>query len=164
MERLISDLYVDRENIESIIKIQEAKKENVEQLMKVIEEKPAIDTLLSTILEGNPTFYPVVGNYQSALATGKLEIIKDNNLLNLIIGLYDSYSRLQYNSRNSDDQWFIIRNKYKRVLRTNYLDLDQIESKGLLDDLHLYREGLEFYISRCRETLSEIQNLISDLE
>ena len=115
------------------------------------------------MLSANETFHPVISNYQSAVATGRLELISDDDVLNSIVGLYETYKRVEYNSQNIDHFWFDLREGNKHFFRTRELNMDIEELETLKNDLFLFKDDLNWYTQLCSETHNEVEFLIEKL-
>ena len=67
------------------------------------ENKAIIDSVYAVAQEGNMTFFPTTGVYDSALSAGKIENIKSDSLKYAILNLYNHYyKRLIYNGEVLD--------------------------------------------------------------
>ncbi|MEP0133103.1 MAG: DUF6090 family protein [Eudoraea sp.] len=164
--RVRLDLAGDKAELVRIINIQKGNKQNIEFLLKSLEigsqtDKIILDSMFISIYNGNPTFFPVVGTYHSALSSGTLRLIRNDILLTKIVSLYDSYNRLDYNGKTLDNKWYKMNEKYKFELRTKQLKSMSInEITELKDDLNWYYITVKFYIDRCTQTLELINEML----
>lgn len=167
-ERLARDLLLDKENLIRIISVQEQKSEQINILIDQIvlinkSNKKKLDSLFTSVYGINPTFYPTVGTYNSAIAAGTMADFENANNLSAIITLYDTYySRLQYNGINLDNKWFAMSGKYKLERRTKRLrPMSETEIIELQDDMFWHLTAVDFYIVRCKETLEKIDEILN---
>jgi len=167
-ERLAMDLLLDKENLIRIISVQEQKSEQINTLIDQIvlinkSNKKSLDSLFTSVYGINPTFYPTVGTYNSAIAAGTMADLENAINLSAIITLYDTfYSRLQYNGINLDNKWFAMSGKYKLERRTKRLrPMSETEIIELQDDMFWHLTAVDFYIVRCKETLEKIDEIIN---
>lgn len=167
-ERLAMDLLLDKENLIRIISVQEQKSEQINILidqidLKIPSNKKKLDSLFTSVYGINPTFYPTVGTYNSAIAAGTMADFQNSNNLSTIITLYDTYySRLQYNGINLDNKWFAMSEKYKLERRTKSLKpMSDPEIVELQNDLYWHISAVDFYIVRCKETLKKIDEILN---
>ena len=167
-ERLAMDLLLDKENLIRIISVQEQKSEQINTLidqidLKIPSNKKKLDSLFTSVYGINPTFYPTVGTYNSAIAAGTMADFQNSNNLSTIITLYDTYySRLQYNGINLDNKWFAMSEKYKLERRTKRLrPMSNPEIVELQNNLYWHISAVDFYIVRCKETLEKIVEIVN---
>ena len=161
------DLATDRQNLIKIIDIQATRFENTGILLKELPNisvlnKPKLDSLFIDLLYDSPTFFPTVGSYQSALASGKLNQFENDEIITKIIRLYDSeFKRLGYNGEALDTRFFKLIEKYKYESRTEQLrEMTPDLNMTLQDDIDWYSGVNEFYLKRCKETLLSINNIL----
>ncbi len=167
-DRLVMDLLSDKENLNQIIKVQEEKSEQIiiliDQIgLKILTNKKKLDSLFVSTYHINPTFYPIVGTYNSAIAAGTMADFRNDDNLSSIITLYDTYySRLLYNGINLDNKWFSMAEKYKLERRTKSLrPMSAPEIIELQNDLYWHLVTVDFYIVRCNETLEKIDEILN---
>jgi len=102
------DLQSDKQQLDDVIEFQTKKGTALEEIMVLIKNdneisKPKIDALFSFVQSSNKTFFPTVGVYETALASGKTESIQNDELKYDIMNLYAHYyKRLVYNGEIYD--------------------------------------------------------------
>ncbi|MCK0178872.1 DUF6090 family protein [Flavobacteriaceae bacterium S0862] len=163
------DLTTDRQNLLNIINIQNERYNNTQTLLKglpIINDvnKASLDSLMFGLFYDNPTFFPTIGSYQSALSSGKLNQFENNEIINKIIRMYDNhFSRLVYNGEALDDRYFKFLEKYKFENRIKQLRMMTSEQNIEFQDYVNWYAGInEFYLKRCYETLEKINEIIED--
>ncbi|MCB0461582.1 MAG: hypothetical protein KDC81_02650 [Flavobacteriaceae bacterium] len=116
----------------------------------------------------NFTFFPVVGSYKAASNTGLIDNIKDEQLKNNILNLYEHlYVRINYNGEIND-------NRYEMVdwESRNYIDYTKKElvfdKRGLLDkdfvnQLGFLNRFVRVYIGRCDDTKLAIETTLKEI-
>ncbi len=161
------DLKMDRENLQNIISIQKEKYDYTQRLLNEMpninqENKKQLDSLMNSILYENPTFFPVIGSYQSALSSGKFARFKGNTVTSDIASLYENYySRLVYVGEALDDRFFKMGEKYKFERRTKqFREMNEIENSEFQDNIHWLSSIIDFYLKRSNETLTKINEVL----
>lgn len=112
-ERFLIDLQNELKNNHAQLKGIYAKqlemRSNFRKVLQLIpksspSDKPIIDSIYKSARNGNQTFFPSMGVYNSAMSAGKIENIKNDSLKYAITNLYNRhYSRLVYNGEVLDD-------------------------------------------------------------
>jgi hypothetical protein len=161
------DLATDRLNLINIIEVQTQRYNYTDILLRElpninIDNKTKLDSLFVELLYDNPTFFPTIGSYQSALASGKLNQFENNEIITKIINLYDSqFTRLVYNGDALDTRFFSLIENYKFERRTQQLrDMTPLQNIELQDDVNWYAGINDFYLRRCKETLFSINDIL----
>ncbi len=108
LKDLRNELKNDYEQLSAVYNMQMSKgnaNRNVLELIKTAnkEDKAMVDSVYAIAQNGNTTFFPTTGVYDSALSAGKIENIKNDNLKYGILNLYNHfYKRLIYNGEVLD--------------------------------------------------------------
>ena len=167
IQSIASDLKIDRANLQSNISIQTEKYKSIQILLNEVpnlgkENKTKLDSLMHSIIYENPTFFPVIGTYQSALSSGKLSQYSNNVLISDITILYDNnYSRMIYVGEALDDRFFKIGEKYKFEKRMKkFKKMSEIQIIEFQDDIYWFGSMIEFYLKRCDETLNTVDSVL----
>ena len=105
---LLNEVKTDYEQLSEVYKKQSDKRAASLKVLELIEnnsqeDKGVIDSIYTFSQQGNITFFPTTGVYDSGTAAGKIENIKNDNLKYAIMNLYNRYyNRLVYNGEVLD--------------------------------------------------------------
>ena len=108
LKDLRNELQSDLSQLNNSYGIQAKKGETLKYLMQLIQKgnsdkKSEIDSVFVSTQFVNPTFFPTTGVYDSGIASGKIENIKNDSLKYMITNLYNHYyKRLVYNGEILD--------------------------------------------------------------
>jgi len=108
LKDLRNELNNDFKQLISVYNMQMIKGDANRKVLELIkttkkEDKAIIDSAYALSQEGNTTFFPTTGVYDSALSAGKIENIKSDSLKYAILNLYNHYyKRLIYNGEVLD--------------------------------------------------------------
>ena len=103
------ELDANRAQLKNVYEIQSKKSEALEEAIILVKKadirfKANIDSCYFLTQGSNPTFFPTTGVYDSGLATGKIENVKNDDLKYAIMNLYNHYyKRLVYNGEILDE-------------------------------------------------------------
>lgn len=103
---LLADLERDAEHLDSIIETQTGKGNRMRAVVTKLQrnEDFSVDEYWAARYE-SPTFFPAVGVFESALSSGKIELIRDKSLRYRIMNLYGHhYTRVDYNGTIYDER------------------------------------------------------------
>jgi len=170
IDRVRLDINKDKIELARIIEIQKNNKQHIEYLLislesETLDNQTKVDSIFNVVFSASSTFYPIVGSYRSALSTGILGLMGETDLLNLIVGLYDSYDRLDYNGKTLDNKFYKMNEKYKYERRIGRLkSMSSEETVALMNDLKWYEITIEYYINRCSETIDLIDKVLEKQE
>jgi len=140
---------------------------NKEPSKTYIENKYQRDSLLEVYLfNGQRTFYPISGSFQSAVAGNEINTYKNKDVTRSIVKLYNStYLRLIDNSENLDARWNHLSKEYSHERRTKYFDkMDKTQFSKVLDDLHHHYLQLNWYKDLLDNTITEINELLKKID
>jgi hypothetical protein len=108
LKDLRNELQSDLSQLNNSYEIQAKKGQTLKNLMQLIQKgnsdkKSEIDSVFVSTQFVNPTFFPTTGVYDSGVASGKIENIKNDSLKYMITNLYNHYyKRLVYNGEILD--------------------------------------------------------------
>ena len=161
-----NDLSVDMNYINMVLhKLR--KKTNAFDEMDLDLPKPNMDSLISIYLfEGNYTFYPISGSFQSALAGNELNTYRNKKVISSLIKLYNStYPRLIHNANLLDERWTNLSETYIRERRLKNLEsLSKDDYPKVMDDIYFHYIQAIWYTKILEEAISEISYLQTQLK
>ncbi|OEK01931.1 hypothetical protein BFP97_10565 [Roseivirga sp. 4D4] len=104
---LENELSANLEQLQEVDSIQSLVGESLERTIAVLENDPEnineLNLNYQIVQSQNPTFFPTSGVYETSLASGKIEEIKNNKLKYEIMNLYNRYfERTMYNGEVLD--------------------------------------------------------------
>ena len=165
-----SDLLLDKQEMESIFKIQQARLHYANMLYEYLDisesNNDSINKYFDLLLIGrNPTFFPVMGTYKTSHSTeGKRsESMKNANIE--IAKLYDgSYVKLTYNGELLDSRNKALRDRMVRQIRKrNMLTLN--ENKPVyLDELYKFIWRQKYYVTLLQKNIVSIDDVVKQIE
>jgi hypothetical protein len=103
---LLADLGRDAEHLDIIIEAQAGKGNRMRAAVTKLQrnEELSVDEYWAARY-GSPTFFPAVGVFESALSSGKIELIRDRSLRYRIMNLYGHhYERADHNGELYDER------------------------------------------------------------
>ncbi len=162
-----NDLKQDNAFIQLIIEGIEPKMEAYEILNSDLpnlyqKERKSLDSIFKIYFNGQRTFYPISGSYQSAVSGNKLTTFSNKDLIHKIVKLYNStYDRLIDNGQILDDRWAFLSKKYSYGRRTGHFgEMDSEQLTEFLNDLFHHYIQMEWYLNQLRLTTAEIDKIL----
>jgi hypothetical protein len=173
LQDLRGELERDLEHLNSVIEFQSSKGERlrVAKMQLEIGGEPATNEFAKqydAAVLGNNTFFPANGVYQSALTSGRIELIRDKKLRYRIMNLYGHYYvRFMYNGEIYDHRVETValeqRSYFDPDLRTFVLWDSGVSGEVSANLAFLIREN-EIYVGLARALEEEVSGIISNLE
>lgn len=163
-----TDLKQDRDFIVYVMDINQDKLKTYAILEEWAEKgnsqnKRVGDSLfLRYISQGQRTFYPVSGAFQSAVSGNQLNNFKDKETTSALVKLYNStYARLLDNAQILDGRWGEVSKAYIHERRTHKLkDPSNEYLIGAIDDITYHLIQLEWYLNTLEKALIEIDTIL----
>jgi hypothetical protein len=131
------------------------------------DDKSKIDSMYIKTQGNNPTFFPTTGVYDSGMAAGKIENVKNVELKYAIMNLYNHYyKRLVYNGEILDDvvekvDWEELKfyDNFQRRIKgwESVIDPDFLNQL----DYQLFRNKI--YTRLTKQNLNEIDKVIHSI-
>lgn len=166
------ELEANRAQLENVYNIQSKKNKALEEVITMVKkadvrDKAKIDSCYFLTQGSNPTFFPTTGVYDSGLATGKIENVKNANLKYAIMNLYNHYyERLVYNGEILDEavgkvDWEELKfyDNFKREIKGWEAIMDPEFLPQL--DFQFFRNRI--YTKLAKQNLEVVDNLISTI-
>lgn len=124
-------------------------------------DRKTLDSLFKAYFRSQPTFYPILGSYESAVAGNQLTNFRNKELLQKVIKLYNStYDRLIYNGKVTDERWAFLSKKYSYERRTGkFREMEPKQLTEFLDDVYHHYMQLEWYIEQLKSAVIEIDKI-----
>lgn len=166
---LRNELLNDKQQLREVIEFQSSKELASREIMKLLEEaqesdKALIDSLFHYIINGNRTFFPTSGVYDSGLSTGKIENIGNDQLKYQIMNLYNHfYERLYYNGEIYDqckEQIAWNRKEYFDKSSKKVRSWEQILDLKFFTHVEYMLTQTELYVDLSQDNLDEIDKTI----
>lgn len=163
-----TDLKQDRDFIFHVIDINQDKLKIYAKLKEWAEngsstKKQMADSLfLMYISQGQRTFYPVSGSFQSAVSGNQLNNFRDKETTSALVKLYNStYARLLDNAQILDGRWGEVSKAYIHERRTGKLKNFSYDYLiKAIDDITYHLIQLEWYLNTLEKALIEIDAII----
>ena len=163
------DLIQDKAFIHIIIGKLEPRKEaykalNIDLPNRSANDRPSLDSLFKEYFVSQRTFYPISGSYESAVSGNQLNTIRNKDLLQKIVKIYNStYDRLIDNGKMIDERWFFLSKKYSYERRTGtFRDMKPEQLSEFLDDLYHHYAQMEWYLEMLNMAIVEIDNITAE--
>lgn len=155
---IVNDLRVDLKSIDEIIGRQQGKIRDFRTIKKLLMEKEtdwdAVSSLISK-QQSSPTFYPITSTFQSTVANGKIDLIKDLSTKKHLFQLYEfTYKKAVYNGQLYDQSH--IEYYDKRLIRYMDFDLNQVIDHQGLKSLEI-RNALSYLIDEARDYIGLLE-------
>ena len=103
---LLADLERDAEHLDDIIEFQTGKGDRMRAAIETLQrgDDLSVDEYWAARY-GNNTFFPAVGVFESALSSGKIELVRDRSLRYRIMNLYGHhFARVTHNGAIYDER------------------------------------------------------------
>jgi hypothetical protein len=166
---LKGDLQRDIEHLDAVIDFQSKKGDRLRAAMeKLVGDSPLGGDDYWRARAGNTTFFPANGVYQSALTSGKIELVRDKAIRYRIMNLYGHhYTRVIYNGEIYDERVEITawdsRGYFDPFDRT-FLRWDEATRQSVRAEFAFLIRENDIYMGLVRTLDAELQALISDLD
>ena len=160
-----NDLQEDQKYIQLIVNLANEKLDAYQQLEEKIPEKKQDSLFKIYLFEGQRTFYPVSGTFESAVSGNEINTYKNKDITQSLIKLYNStYSRLIDNGKIVDDRWSALSEKYIHERRINNFDnLNDSTTSKLMDDIYFHFIQLNWYKKTLNNAVDEIDFILKKL-
>ena len=161
LDNLLSDMKADSIMLDEIITDQKKYLERTQKLISLVnnyypENIKKFDSIYKYQIQGNPTFFPNAGTYQSLILGGNLDVISLNILKGSLTNLYEHYyQRLKYNG-TIFDQKILNFNQPRKILINYGFTEASLKDPDLLNGLLDEMEWRQAYIKRCEATTVEL--------
>lgn len=170
LKDLKNELETNKAQLEEIHSIQTQKGEAFVQTIALVRNadrsnQSKIDSLYSNTQGKNPTFFPTTGVYDSGLASGKIEHVKNIALKYAIMNLYNHYyKRLIYNGEILDDvvekvDWEEL--KFYDNFQKKIKGWESIINPDFLNQLDYQLFRIQIYTRLTKQNLIEIDKVIN---
>jgi len=166
---LKGDLVRDVEHLGAVIEFQSGKGDRLRAAL----EKLTIENVLPgddywDARAGNTTFFPANGVYQSALTSGKIELIRDKVIRFRIMNLYGHhYTRVIYNGEIYDERVEITSwesREYYDPIKQDFLRWDEKVADAVRAEFAFLIRENDIYMGLVRTLDEELRTLISALD
>ena len=169
---LKNELEKNKEQLQNIDFIQTKKGDDLIETITLVKNadplnKSKIDSLFAMTQVSNPTFFPTTGVYDSGLAAGKIENVKNDALKYAIMNLYNHYyKRLVYNGEILDEvvgkvDWEELKfyDNFSKTIKgwNSVIDPDFLAQL----DYQLFRNSI--YTRLTKQNLEVIDNVIDSI-
>jgi hypothetical protein len=166
---LKGDLERDFQHLETVLAFQSAKGDRLRAAMQqLVNGNGLTDADYWSAKEGNSTFFPANGVYESALTSGKIELIRDRPLRYQIMNLYGHhYTRVTYNGELYDARvettaWES--RKYFDVFQHKFVRWDESVEQDVRAEFAFLILENEIYVDLVQTLAEQISVLVSDLD
>lgn len=166
---LKSDLARDLEHLSTVIEFQSGKGDRLRAALQQIEgDGSSMGAVYFNARAGNTTFFPANGVYQSALTSGKIELIRNKAIRYRIINLYGHhYTRITYNGelydRRQEATAWEARKDFDFVKQEFRRWDDDVAADIRAQFAYLSTQNV-YYLDLVRNLDEELRFLISELE
>jgi hypothetical protein len=166
LEGIKNDLQQDKEYIQWVLTKADEKLNAFEQLNEALPKYQRDSLLKIYLFEGQRTFYPVSGSFESAVAGNEINRYKNKIITQSLIKLYNStYSRLIDNGQIVDERWSNLSEKHIHERRVKHFeDLDEASYPLLLDDIYFHFIQLSWYKNTLNNAIVEIDKILQHLD
>ena len=160
-----NDLKEDKRYIQLIINLANEKLNAFQQIEEKLPGNEQDSLLKIYLFEGQRTFYPVSGTFESAVSGNEINTYKNKDITQSLIKLYNStYSRLIDNGKIVDDRWSILSEKYIHERRVNnFENLNDTSTSKLMDDMYFHFIQLNWYKKTLNSAAEEIDLILKKL-
>ncbi len=166
---LKGDLSRDLAHLHAVMEFQEGKGDRLRDAVQKLGNGVQIGgTEFFNARAGNNTFFPANGVYQSALTSGKIELIRDKEIRYRIMNLYGHhYTRVSYNGEIYDQRVEIAawdsRSYFDPIAKRFESWDDDVAASAYAEAAFLLREN-DIYMGLAETLEQELQALIADLD
>lgn len=160
-----NDLQEDKKYIQLIVNLANEKLNAYQQLEEKLPEMKQDSLFKIYLFEGQRTFYPVSGSFESAVSGNEINTYKNKDITQSLIKLYNStYSRLIDNGKIVDDRWSALSEKYIHERRVNnFNNLNDATTYKLMDDIYFHFIQLNWYKKTLNNAIDEIDFILKKL-